>query len=127
MKQEENDLLKAALRAGAKQELEMEKAQYMLSSAQHMLQHEKEEHPELYAMLDLFRIWTEIRDARKQLEDAQKLVGGILAYLRYREKHPGTERPERRGYPAPPESYRSVAEPFRKKTEFREVKSQNLT
>ena len=121
MRQEEYDLLKAAVRAVAKQELEIEKAQYMLASAQHMLQYEKEEHPELYEMLDLFRIWTEIRDARRQLEDAQKLTGGIRAYLKGRERNTGSGS-EEAGYPVCSESYRSVAETLRRKG-FREVKS----
>ena len=127
MKQEEYDLLKAAVRSGAKQELELEKVQYMLSGAQHMLKRAEEENPELYVLLDLFRIWTEIRDARKQLEDAQMLSERVLGYLRYREDHAGSGEEEPAEYPAYPESFRSVAEPFRRKTGFREIKTQNIT
>ena len=121
MRQEEYDLLRAARRAGAKMELELEKVQYMLSGAQHMLQHIKEADPELYAMLDIFRIWTEIRDARKQLESAQELTGRIVNYLNYRKRYDRQEPEEYPSFSYTPEYRRKVAETGDGDNIFREV------
>ena len=110
MKQEEQDLLKAAKRIGAKGELEIEKAQYMLSSAQRMLTAEKEENPELYEILRLFRVWTEIRDARRQLETAQDLTSELRAVIAYLERNRSAVPPNTETYPALQGMFREVAE-----------------
>ena len=127
MTQEEQEMLKSAKREGAKTELEMEKIQYMLSNTQHMLLRRKEDAPELYDMLDLFRIWTEIRDVRKQLETMNGHIVNLRRYQAFLEKTILSIREETRTYPGYPKISRIVADSGREDGEQPFRDHQNIT
>ena len=86
MKQEERQLWKTVKREGAKCSLELEKVQYMLYNAQTFLRHGQEEHPELYDIMDLYRVETEIRDVRTQIGTAQERAGSLSEMIKLLEK-----------------------------------------
>ena len=73
MREEERRLWKAVRHLQAKEKLEIEKTQYMLRNVMDMLEHRERSADEIYRMLDLFRVWTEARDARCTLKRAYEL------------------------------------------------------
>ena len=77
MKQEERELWKAAKLSSEKGVLNLEKAELLLTDLLEEMDEKKQAHPELYAMLDLQRIWNKIRDIRLQIRETRKVWGHL--------------------------------------------------